>query len=761
MIILDFFTWHYLKASDFIIRVWFNFVDFGFYFFSVKLLLKTLFSPWRRVELVDKTPGFSLQKLFQQLTFNLISRFIGVIVRSIFIFCGLIFTLLIFLLGLIIFIAWQFLIPFSLPLFLLLKPRPKTEEEILQSEGKDFILKRLGVKTKEELAKLPPEDVKETLAWYLKVKETQRRQSYFWEKENLYKIPAFGTQLAFGFTTNLDQYCQDLSSSPTFAHQLIGREKEIKQMESALSRSSQSNLLLIGEPGVGKHTILYGFVKAVLERQVNPSLFYKRVMLLNMDLVLGKAGIIIAAKELFLILLKEAEAAGNIILVIDQIEKYISQQEGIDLTSALTPMIESNRIQVIGITTPTNFERYIFSNEQIIKYFEKVEVSPPSKAEALDILEKIIPSFEKGKKVIVTFPALKEIINQSDRLITNIPFPEKAIDLVDQLVNEAKNSGRSLIDKTTVDELISQKVKIPVGNLSQDEKTKLKNLNLIIHRRLIDQRQAVEALVSAMQRVRLGIAETEKPLGAFLFLGPTGVGKTETAKALAEAFFGSEKQMLRFDMAQPFQFNLFIQEARECPYGVLLLDEFEKASKEVLNLFLTVFDEGYLKDANGELVSFKNMIIICTSNAGAEFIRQQLKKNPPSPLEQFQTEVTEYVLQQRIFSPEIINRFDSVIIYKPLEAKEIEEISRLMIVKLNNRLAKQEINLSVDPSVYLELATQGHSFEFGARPMKRLIADKIESQIAKLMLDEQIKANDKLKLTVDQESKEFRIEKAT
>jgi ATP-dependent Clp protease ATP-binding subunit ClpA len=751
VIIIEFLSWHYLKFSKSILKAWFNFIAFAFHLFSVNLLLRTLFAPWRRIESTSQAPGFSLGKFFNRFIFNLISRLIGFLIRTLLISWGLLLALFFFLLGLVGFLLWQFLSPLSWPLFLLNRLKPK--EEPLKGKARKFVCRRLGLKDETELKQMPPEEVKGVFEWYLKNKAALERKRRFWQKENLFRFPSLGSDLAFGYTLELDKYCQDLSFPPAFSHQLIGREKEIQAIEAVLARSHQANLLLVGEPGVGKQTILLGLAKAIKEKRVNPGLFFKRVLLLNMSLVLGKSSLLTQGKAKFDQLLKEAQSAGNVILVINQIEKYMSEEEGIDLTPVLSQAAESRGIQLIGVTTPEAFSKFVFPNEQFLKYFEKIEVAAPNRAEALDILEKILPDFERGKKVITTFQALKEIVEQSDKLISHIPFPEKAIDLLDQLINEASSSGKRMITKADVDRLISQKVKVPVGNLEEKEIDKLKNLEPIIHQRLIDQDLAVSRLTKAMQRARVGLAEREKPMGTFLFLGPTGVGKTETAKALAQAYFGDEKRMVRFDMSQPFSLALFIKESREHPYAVLLLDEFEKAKTETVHLFLTVFDEGYCKDKEGKMVSFKNMIIICTSNAGAEFIRQKLETGLKAQ------EVIEHVLQKGIFSPELINRFDGVIIYQPLTPAHLEEIAKLKLAQLKEGLNKKGLVLEIERGVCKEIGSQGYSPEFGARPMKRLIADKIESLIAEKMLDKKINQGDTIKLSVKPASKEFIIQK--
>lgn len=787
---MNFLVWHYHIVFRGLLQAWFNFVLFCFHLFSVNLLLKTLFSPWHRVEIASGEPGFSFAKFFEKLTFNFISRMIGFFVRSFFILLGLISSMFFFILGLFIVCLWLFIPFLTWPVYLLKDRKDyKDDDKVgadeimtgfykreveLTGKLKTFVLNRMGLKSEEELKtnKVDKKDLKEVIDWYLALKKIKRKKGCFWSKEHLLSLPSMGSDLAFGFTLNLDKHSLDLSFPPPFFHQLVGRKKEVSQIEDVLVRSNQNNVLLVGEPGVGKDTILLGFAKAIKEKKVNPKLFYKRVLKLNMSSLLGQSPNLGEVKSKFENLLKEAESAGNIILVIDNIDKYVSGQEGIDFTPVLALILQNSKIHLIGVTTPANFSRFIFPNQQIMKYFEKVEVSAPGKIEALNILKHVVPDFEKGK-VLVTLAALKEIIDKSDSLITNIPFPEKAIDLLDQLVAQSLSQEKSFVTVKDVDKLLSEKTNVPVGPLTKKEIEKLKSLDLILKQRLIGQDVAVSALKSALQRARLNLQESSRPMAGFLFLGPTGVGKTETAKALAESYFGDEKYIVRFDMSQYQDASavssligssltekpgLLIKEVRQRPFGVLLLDEFEKASPEILNLFLTVLDEGYIKDFMGKKVSFENMVIICTSNAGAEFIRRNVKDNNID-FSLLQTAVLEHVLSQGFFSPELVNRFDGVIIYKPLDLKVVESIAKNLLKKLQDRVAKKGISLSIDNSIYLSLAKIGYSPEFGARPLKRVISEKIESLLAGLILKDELKKGDKVKLTLDLNSQAFKIEK--
>ena len=363
MLIFSFLHWHYIKGSKTVLRAWLNFIAFAFHLFSVKLLLKTLFSSWRRVEVKKKTPGLSLENFFHRFTFNLISRTIGFFVRSILITWGLLFALFFFVSGLPVLVIWQFLSPISWLLFLRTKKDIPIKDTPLREyplRAKKFVYQRLGIRSEEELKKIRPEDIKEVIKWYLDIKEIELKKLCFWEKENLFRLPSLGTDLAFGYTPYLNQFCQDLSFPPSFSNQLVGRQKEIGELEAVLTRSSQTNVLLIGEPGVGKYTILLGLAKAIKEKRIKPTLFFKRVLLLDMSLVLGASGLTSQSKAAFDLLLKEAEAAGNIILVISEIGRYITGKIGVDLTAVFAQVIRSAKIQIIGITTPAHFEKFIF-----------------------------------------------------------------------------------------------------------------------------------------------------------------------------------------------------------------------------------------------------------------------------------------------------------------------------------------------------------------------------------------------------------------
>jgi ATP-dependent Clp protease ATP-binding subunit ClpA len=311
-----------------------------------------------------------------------------------------------------------------------------------------------------------------------------------------------------------------------------------------------------------------------------------------------------------------------------------------------------------------------------------------------------------------------------------------------------------MVDVTTVDDTLAEISKIPIGKIKESEKEKLKDLESFLHKRIVGQDEAITEISRAMRRARSGIEASRKTIGSFLFLGPTGVGKTETAKALSGAYFGEESKMIRLDMTE-FQGNDALARLignpqtqspgqlasliRQNPYGVLLLDEFEKSSQDVQNLFLQIVDEGNLTDAFGKKVSFANIIIVATSNAGAEYIREQVEKGE----KELSKKLVEYVLSQNLFSPELINRFDATVVYKPLTQEEVTSVAKLMLTSLAQDIKEtKNITLEVTDNLASEIAQKGYDPAFGARPIKRLIADKIEDQIAKLVISETIKNGD-------------------
>ncbi len=820
---MSYLSWHYYTTNYFLIRFCLNYLADAEHFFSIGVLFKTLFYPWRRVVSVKEIPGWSISEWFQRLSFNLISRIIAFFVRLVLVIWGISTIIVLLIASCLLLVAWQFCIVLSLPIYFWYKHQNRdwlrellnlqkpdlVWQRIINSSLGDFLCLRLGIdnfpqdifkKTegnlpKEKIKNIPDlvfwlaenyqplagflfqqrlaaGDLKAVAEWYEKIQEKKKLDSQFWRWDKLVKGPGLGWNLAYGYTPNLDKYVTDLTLPQTFSHQLVGRNQEVSKIEEVLARRQENNVLLVGEPGVGKRTIILSFARKIYNGLVRPELKHKRVLELDVNRII-RSGSLSDAKSRLYSLLNEGIAAGNIIFVINNIDKFVSVGENrIDLTDVFSRLAGSSKIQIIGISVPDDYHRFLAINDQFLKLFEKVEVGPTTPETALEILMLELPDFEKGTKIRVSYQALKEIIRLSDRLISEVPFPEKAIDLLDEVIARFREEkDKKTITAEDIGVLVSQKTKVPSGIISREESEVLRKIEEFLHQRVVDQKEAIKLLGSALRRRRLNISSSNKPIGVFLFLGPTGVGKTETAKALAEIYFGSEKNLIRFDMGQ-YQLQesldnllgsdrqgsgLLIKEIKDNPFSVLLLDELEKANKNLLNIFMTVFDEGYIKDFRGKTISFRDTIIIATSNAGAEFIRQELTAGVS--YNNLQTKIVDYIQRQGIFNPEFLNRFDSVVVYKPLSIKELVEIARLQLEALNKRLAKNDIQLVITDELLECVAEGGYNPEFGARPMKRFIADKIEDPIAKGLLSEEIKRGDKISLHWDKNSKSYLLNK--
>ena len=608
------------------LKSWFNFIKFWWYFFSIPLLLKTLFSAWHR-DIIKYPRGFDLKEFAQTFVFNLLSRLLGAFVRSATIIFGL--AVMLIFIGL-------------LPIFIIL-----------------------------------PFEIK-----YSK----------------LVKLGSVGKSWSYAYTPFLDKYSQPLHHGREI--KLIGRQDEIKQIERILARSRQDNVLLVGQPGVGRKAVIKGFAQKVSWGLSLRKLNNRRVLNLNMP-ALNQDNLRQA--------LDQAAKAGNIILIIDELHQYL------DLIPIFIPYLSADELQVVAITDYDNLHYKLKLLPGLLKLFEKVVVGEPTDEETLAILK------TEAKEIKTKDEVLQEIIKASNQYIQNAPQPEKSLDLLEELTVDRKN-----ITIEDVYKLISEKTGIPLGEITKTEKEKLLNLEQILHQRIVNQEQAIRVVASAMRRSRTGLASTKKPIGVFLFLGPTGVGKTETAKALAFAYFGSEERMIRFDMSE-FQeisaidrlIDRLIKTIEQNPFSLLLLDEFEKAHHDLLNVFFQIFDEGRLTSASGKTVSFKNAIIIATSNARKE-----------------------------IFDIGLLNRFDDIVEFQKLSPEHIKKIVQLMLNNLNKRLEEKEISLKITPELINQIAVLGYDSKFGARPMARLIQNKIENQIADKLLREEIKKGESISLNL-------------
>jgi ATP-dependent Clp protease ATP-binding subunit ClpC len=601
------------------------------------------------------------------------------------------------------------------------------------------------------------------LDWVVVDFEKEYRREAWWWPEFLSKIPGMAKDWNFGRLFYLVKYGEDLatkalSQSAEFDVKEFGNE--VSQLEAILSTGRQANALIIGEAGVGVIDLILEFVRKLNRGKIHPALEHKRAFRLNWNNLVAANKDKTALESEILNVLNEAERAGNIILVIENIPDFILSVNamGIILSSLLKPYLNSSSLQLIATTDNHKFHLHIEKDPELSANFSKIGVEETGEHKTIKIIENTVRKIEKKKGLIFSYPAIKEIVTAAMQYFPGSVMPDGAIDLLFEIIASGQ-IRHGHVSRETVLDFVEMKTKIPLGKLESTEKEKLLHLESILHERIIGQEEAISVISNAMRRTRADIRNTKKPIGTFLFLGPTGVGKTETAKALSAVFFGDERFMMRLDMTEYQKadslerligsFNsgkpgVLSTMLRESPYGVLLLDEFEKAEKDVLNLFLQILDEGFFSDMDGKKVGLRNVIIIATSNAASDYIFQIVKEG--RDLEKMKDDIVHKIVDTGIFKPELINRFDASVIFHPLDKSQLFQIAKLMLGKLRKRLADKGIDFIVTDELAMAIATEGSNEIFGARPMNRYIQDKIEQYVAEKMIAGEIIGGSRIEL---------------
>lgn len=623
---------------------------------------------------------------------------------------------------------------------------------------------------------------------------------------------------------------------------VIGRDKEIKRVIQILSRRTKNNPVLVGEPGVGKTAVAQGIAAAIVNHEVPDTLAKKRVMALDMGSLIAGTKYRGEFEDRMKKILKEIQQDGSVILFVDEMHTLIGAggaEGAIDASNILKPSLARGDIQMIGATTFDEYQKYIEKDQALARRFQQVKIGEPSKEETVDILKGLRPKYEKFHNVKIEDEAINDAVEFSTRYIANRFLPDKAIDLIDEAsaavkiqaigksdprltkldtqINdvihqkeqaaenqnfvqaaklrdeenkltqdrdkliekvENKNSKKSIVDSDKIAQIVSEWTGVPVTRMKKSETKRLAHLESILHERVIGQDEAISAVSRAIRRSRSGIKDENRPIGSFLFLGPTGVGKTELAKALAAAVFGSERNIIRVDMSEYMdqiatskligsapgyvgyeEGGQLSERVRRNPYSVILLDEVEKAHPDVFNLLLQVLDEGFLTDSKGRKVDFRNTIIIMTSNLGSRglqedktvgFAADNANKNKLQ-----QEKVTAAVKQ--FFRPEFLNRIDETVVFDSLTKKQLREIVSLMTGHLVDRLAKKDVTLKISPAALDVLAKDGFDPEMGARPLRRAIQHELEDVIAEDLISEKIKADQIVKVGAHQGKLKFTI----
>lgn len=616
------------------------------------------------------------------------------------------------------------------------------------------------------------EDI-ENLTWWLEdLKEKVEEGSKFWEWKSLIRKGSLAKAWTAGYTITLDRFSTDLSEMVRKQDfpEIIGHRKEIETMERILAKEEINDVLVIGEPGSGRKSMVYAIAtKSVLGASL-PGVNYKRVIQLDLTSLAAQINDIEELETVLDTIFQEVARAGNIILFINELHNYIGGPKGIarpgaiDISGMIVPYLKLPYFQVIGITNFEGLHKNIEQNTSVLSLFEKVEVSEISEIETLQLLEDMALGLEIKHKRFVSYPALRDIINYCSKYIPAIPFPEKALEVLDEVMVNVSQTKEKIVLPKHVAKIISEKTEVPVGEINIKEREVLLNLENLIHQRIINQEEAVNEVSAALRRARAEVTMRNRPMGNFLFLGPTGVGKTETSKALAEIYFGSENHMIRMDMSEfqttediprligsPGEEGLLTTQVRENPFSLILLDEIEKSHSNILNLFLQVLDEGHLTDGLGRKIDFKNTIIIATSNAGYQIILEAIREK--TEWQTVKGKLLDRLFETAVFRPEFINRFDAVVVFKPLSKENLLDIAELLLQKLKKGLAQKDIDFIITQGLKEKITELAYDPTFGARQMRRVIQDKVENVLAQAILAGELKRGNR----VEVEPEEFRL----
>ena len=589
-----------------------------------------------------------------------------------------------------------------------------------------------------------------------------------WSPDGIYKnFESLGRNWTIGYTNDLDRITKDITELTMHRdpHRVVIHQDILNRVLSSLSNSNRHNILLLGKVGVGKKSLIENLAFTIRKYQIEKNKNLSRVLKLNtIDLISGTAD----SAQYLLKALNYAEKSGNIILVIENISNlFLSTEE--DIRNIIVKFLSSKSINVIVIDNPEGYHSGIKSFPIIDSLFESITIEDTSWEETMYVLMMTAFDLDKKYNKLITYQSLRAVMNFSERYISNIGFPGKAVEILSDAINQANDENSTFVFESHIRNVVSERINININTLQSNEKEVLLSLENKLQSEIKGQSEAISAIVNSLKRSKLDIEVKNNPIGTFLFLGPTGVGKTETAKALAKYYFGSSDRMIRLDMNEfssensvynilgspagennVFQEGFLTKSIQENPFSLILLDEIEKAHKQVLNIFLQILDEGFLIDNRGIKTDFRNSIIIATSNAGSLFLRDFIKSNPIFDKVSFRQELIDNIIKNKEFSPEFINRFTDIIVYYPLESKTVNEIAikiiDSMIEEFND---KKGIHLEVDESVVDYLAKKGYSQDFGARELERTISSILETYLANYFLINSVKRGDKIKVTLD------------
>jgi len=609
-----------------------------------------------------------------------------------------------------------------------------------------------------------PEHFFGSLRWVIGTYHQEKRQARWWSRDNLSQTTSIGTELAYGVAYQLHRYARNINTTAVFS--TLARDssfaaEKIIEIETTLARGKSSNVLLIGEAGVGKTDLLIEVQRRMNTGQAIAALQNERLIVLDTNRLFANHKDKQSLEHTLLTMFNEAALAGHIIVVIENLSAVVKEAEalGVFLPELLDEYLAMPSLHFIATDTPAAYRADLQTKGGFVRRFAEILIEAPDNSATVRVLQNIALQEEARHHVVFTYSSLVTVAAAASRYIVEGVMPDKAVSLLLQVASVARASNLVHITDDFVYELVSQKTGVPAGPIKATERDLLLNLEDKLHQHVVGQRAAIDAIAKTMRRARTGIQASDKPLGSFLFLGPTGVGKTETAKALAHVFFGGEHTLQRIDMSEYSGAEALTQLIgttdhpgtlptllREHPYCVLLLDELEKANQSVHDVFLQILDEGVFTDGRGEQVNARNTIIIATSNAGSQLILETVQSR--QTLAHLNQTIIDRIIADGLFRPELINRFSSTIIFEPLTIEEQGQVAGLMLLDLRERIKSKGYNLVVGQELLQILVQKGYHPEFGARPMQRVMQDVLEEKVAQKIIAGTVHKGDTISLTV-------------